>query len=472
MVEELCRQSSALPGTENFRKSVTLFAGLVDAEVDEDAGTVERWVTSEAGAGNALLAESTLVATVGGRNRLLRPLQLPAPGAGGWWRWWGRRRIGKAHDNGRAGGPVSSPAALPRRASRSTPTGIAAVDQLRTSPRSSICRWKWWATRDMRGALARLADLDLVLMDAAGRGPRDDLKLQELKSLLEEWQADEVRWYCVPWPAARPAACCQRFSQVGASALIVTKLDEVAGLGGLLPLLRSYQGCRRLRLHLPRPGCPARSFAGGSPQAGQGSPRHGGGRGVRSSNWSCKLVLPFDAQARRKAAARRARRPAADPGRRRSRAWGSRPGRSGRRPGGSRAAHGGGRCGREPRMTWRGCADCPTATGRRCRGSADRHPRGAAAGPPVSRSFRDCRPGEKVAVRLRRCGSDCCTVPQPRSSRRCRVAGCRQSQGLPPPLRLRGQRRADDYHAGRPNRPGEQCPDPIGMRDAARPRPG
>ena len=44
----------------------------------------------------------------------------------------------------------------------------------------------------MREAVARMGDLDLILMDTAGRSPKDEVKIQELKSMLAEAAADEV----------------------------------------------------------------------------------------------------------------------------------------------------------------------------------------------------------------------------------------------------------------------------------------
>ena len=48
------------------------------------------------------------------------------------------------------------------------------------------------APRDARGRAAGWTGLDLVLMDTAGRSPRDEIKIQELKAFLTEAAADEV----------------------------------------------------------------------------------------------------------------------------------------------------------------------------------------------------------------------------------------------------------------------------------------
>jgi flagellar biosynthesis protein FlhF len=118
---------------------------------------------------------------------------------------------------------------------------IAAVDQLRTYADIIDLPMEVVATpRDMRSALSRLQDFDLVLMDTAGRSPRDEVKIQELKTMLAEAQADEVHLVlsCVASTASLRKSA-ERFAEVGATALVLTKLDEATGLGNLLPLVRS-----------------------------------------------------------------------------------------------------------------------------------------------------------------------------------------------------------------------------------------
>lgn len=116
---------------------------------------------------------------------------------------------------------------------------IAAVEQLRTYADIIDLPMQVVSTpREMREAVERMSDLDLVLLDTAGRSPKDEVKLQELQVFLEEAQADEVHLVLSSVAGvsalARTAEC---FAAVGTTALILTKLDEAAGLGNLLPLL-------------------------------------------------------------------------------------------------------------------------------------------------------------------------------------------------------------------------------------------
>ena len=117
---------------------------------------------------------------------------------------------------------------------------IAAVEQLRTYADIIDLPMEVVATpRDMRQAVARMADLDLILMDTAGRSPRDEVKIQELRSLLCEAQPDEVHLVLSSVASAESLAkTAERFAAVGTTALLITKLDEASGLGNLLPLVR------------------------------------------------------------------------------------------------------------------------------------------------------------------------------------------------------------------------------------------
>jgi len=118
---------------------------------------------------------------------------------------------------------------------------IAAVEQLRTYADIIDLPMEVVSTpREMREAVDRLSGLDLVLMDTAGRSPKDEVKIQELKSMLAEAQADEVHLVLSSVSsAASLKKTAERFVEVGVTTLLLTKLDEATGLGNLLPLVRS-----------------------------------------------------------------------------------------------------------------------------------------------------------------------------------------------------------------------------------------
>ena len=99
--------------------------------------------------------------------------------------------------------------------------------------------------REMREAVRRLSGLDLILMDTAGRSPRDEIKIQELKAFLTEADADEVHLVLSSVAGERTLEqTAEQFAAVGTTAMILTKLDEATGLGNLLPAAPRAAGCR------------------------------------------------------------------------------------------------------------------------------------------------------------------------------------------------------------------------------------
>ncbi len=70
---------------------------------------------------------------------------------------------------------------------------IAAVEQLRTYADIIDLPMQVVSTPpEMREAVQRMSHLDLILLDTAGRSPKDEVRIQELKAFLAEAAADEV----------------------------------------------------------------------------------------------------------------------------------------------------------------------------------------------------------------------------------------------------------------------------------------
>ena len=117
---------------------------------------------------------------------------------------------------------------------------VAAVEQLRTYAEIIELPMKVVTNPlEMRRALDELAGLDLVLIDTAGRSPKDDLQIQELKSLLAEAHVDEV--HLVLSLTSNPRvleSAAAKFAAAGTTAMILTKLDEASGMGALLSVAR------------------------------------------------------------------------------------------------------------------------------------------------------------------------------------------------------------------------------------------
>jgi flagellar biosynthesis protein FlhF len=110
---------------------------------------------------------------------------------------------------------------------------IAAVEQLRTYAGIIGLSLEVVLTpEDMAAARERLAGCQVVLVDTPGRSPRDRARLDELAAFLRA--ARPTRTHLVLSAAASPAslrATVQRFEGARADCVLLTKLDEAAGLG-------------------------------------------------------------------------------------------------------------------------------------------------------------------------------------------------------------------------------------------------
>jgi flagellar biosynthesis protein FlhF len=93
-------------------------------------------------------------------------------------------------------------------------------------------------SREMRGAIESLGAVDLLLIDTAGRSPRDEVKIRELEQFLGEARPDEVHLVLSATTSPRSLrAAVEKFARVHADRLILTKLDEADGFGGILAVI-------------------------------------------------------------------------------------------------------------------------------------------------------------------------------------------------------------------------------------------
>ncbi|MEM1060875.1 MAG: flagellar biosynthesis protein FlhF [Planctomycetota bacterium] len=117
---------------------------------------------------------------------------------------------------------------------------VGAIDQLRSY--ADVMRLPLEVVPDaasMPVALDRLSDRDLVLIDTAGRSPRDAAGLRQLAGILGVPEIDEVVLTLGLSSSLRSAAAAiERFRPLTPSSLVVTKLDEADGYGPLLSLAR------------------------------------------------------------------------------------------------------------------------------------------------------------------------------------------------------------------------------------------
>jgi flagellar biosynthesis protein FlhF len=120
---------------------------------------------------------------------------------------------------------------------------VAAVEQLRTYAEIIDLPMRVVASPgELRHAIDQLGDMDLVLIDTAGRSPRDELRIQELRSFLSEADVDQVHLVLSLATGVRTnELTAERFRSVGVTSMLLTKLDEAAGPGAIVSAARRIQ---------------------------------------------------------------------------------------------------------------------------------------------------------------------------------------------------------------------------------------
>jgi len=115
---------------------------------------------------------------------------------------------------------------------------IAAVEQLRTyASIISVPLRVVMSPAEMASARRALSDCDVVLIDTAGRSPRDSARVDELSGFLEAARPDETHLVLSATAgAAALRAAARGFMAAKADRLLLTKLDEAVGLGVVLSL--------------------------------------------------------------------------------------------------------------------------------------------------------------------------------------------------------------------------------------------
>ncbi len=116
---------------------------------------------------------------------------------------------------------------------------IAAVDQLyRYGELMRLPVREVSSPAKVRGVLDELSDMDLVLLDTAGRSQRDDSKMNDLRLFLDAARPDETHLVLSGTSSyGHLAAAIERFSRFDVDHVLFTKLDEAASCGLLLNVL-------------------------------------------------------------------------------------------------------------------------------------------------------------------------------------------------------------------------------------------
>jgi flagellar biosynthesis protein FlhF len=243
MVRDLCRRSNGGAMRDLPESLFHIYTELIDADLSEDVARelVERIRKEAAGSEltDRLLVKARIARMIESEIRTTGPIAV-TPGR--------RRLVALVGPTGVGKTTTIAKLAALYRLKEKRQVGlitvdtyrIAAVEQLRTYADIIDLPMQVVSTpREMREAVRRLDGLDLILMDTAGRSPRDEIKIQELKSFLTEASADEVHLVQSAVAGAKTLIqTAQRFAAVGTTSMILTKLDEATGLGDLVPLLR------------------------------------------------------------------------------------------------------------------------------------------------------------------------------------------------------------------------------------------
>lgn len=244
LVEDLCRQKQQAQHNELPESLFTLFADLIDAELSEEFARelIDRLRQGSAAGDleDAVLLRARVARMIEEEIDVTGPIRV-TPGERRLVALVGPTGVGKTTTIAKLAGNFH----LRERHRIGLITvdtyRIAAVEQLRTYADIIDLPMEVVSTpREMRQAVDRLSDLDLILMDTAGRSPRDEIKIQELKSMLVEAEPDDV--YLVLSSVnslENMKKTTKQFADVGVTSLVLTKLDEATGLGNLVPLLRN-----------------------------------------------------------------------------------------------------------------------------------------------------------------------------------------------------------------------------------------
>ncbi len=119
---------------------------------------------------------------------------------------------------------------------------IAAVDQLKTyADIIQVPLEVVMTPAELSAALERLNDCDIILIDTAGRGQNDAMRMEQLRQFLDVAKADETHLVLASnCTEAFLVQAVERFGRVGADRVVFTKLDEAVGFGVLLNVLRRF----------------------------------------------------------------------------------------------------------------------------------------------------------------------------------------------------------------------------------------
>jgi flagellar biosynthesis protein FlhF len=127
--------------------------------------------------------------------------------------------------------------------------GLIALDTFRLGAVDQLLHYADWlsaplevvsSAEEVSDALQRLRSCDVVLLDTAGRAPRDHRQLSELRKFLELAQPDATHLVVSASSAvAHVEQTLRAFAEIKPTHLIITKLDESVGFGQWFSVLQA-----------------------------------------------------------------------------------------------------------------------------------------------------------------------------------------------------------------------------------------
>ncbi|WP_010586987.1 flagellar biosynthesis protein FlhF [Schlesneria paludicola] len=243
IAEQLERQSRPI-GTANLPGELfQYYTALVAAEIEDDAARELISKLRQHAAPDALNSESsvqaTLTALIEREMRCAPPIR-PRAGRREIVTLVGPTGVGKTTTLAKLAGHFHLHEGLRIGLITVDTYRVAAVEQLQTY--AEILQVPLRAAsnpEELRTAIDEMDDVDLILIDTAGRSPFDAGRMNELRELLRVANSNHVLLVLsLAAGVSKLPAIAEKFAVAAPTSLVVTKLDENLGGGGLLTVAR------------------------------------------------------------------------------------------------------------------------------------------------------------------------------------------------------------------------------------------
>ena len=243
IAEQLERQSRPV-GTSNLSGELfQCYSSLIAAEIDEDVAreliSKLKQHSSPDAIGSPAAIYATLTALIERETRCAPPIQ-PKSGRREIVTLVGPTGVGKTTTLAKLAGQFHLQQGLRIGLITVDTYRVAAVEQLQTYAEILQVPLRAASNADeLRAAIDSMDDVDLILIDTAGRSPFDVAKMDELRDLLQVANSNHVLLVLsLAAGVSKLPAIAEQFAVAAPTSLVVTKLDENLGGGGLLTVAR------------------------------------------------------------------------------------------------------------------------------------------------------------------------------------------------------------------------------------------